>query len=52
MIEALERLLDHLSNIQDEGPEGEGWKSQGLQSDINVLEAIVALFKSIRGDTI
>ena len=32
-----ERLLNHLASMQDEGPDGCGWKSDQLQSDIDAL---------------
>lgn len=35
----IDQILDHLNMIEDEGPWGEGWKSDGLQGLIDLLEA-------------
>jgi hypothetical protein len=37
----LERVLDHLEKLTDEGPDYEGWRSKELEADIAAISAVL-----------
>lgn len=39
----LERILEYLSDLQDEGPTGSGWKSKKLIADMNTIVDLLGL---------
>ena len=43
----LEKMIDYASSVQDEGPEGEGWRSGELQADLKQAEDFVGRLKQI-----
>lgn len=46
--ELAKRIYEYLTELQDEGPVGEGWKSTGLIADMNSLADLLDLPKSSR----
>ncbi len=39
--EIIHDLIGHLEGVEDEGPEGEGWQSNGLVHSINRAQAFI-----------